>query len=497
MTDVEFFYRLPVTCVRVTGTRTEISGVDGERTETKATVTTELVADIRTRCPVILSASDLATQKATWNMTRDGRLTGADVSTSVESMAAWGTAFQVGASVASLAAPALISAGPPGWAALVGVAAVGTIGTRVLTLDGVVLDDFGRPGFDSSQTPALPADASPGEWGIHASYVREHEDAANELANLRSCLAKGGQAHAKAVRAAALATTDEDQRYWADRVAHLRTILASASVGAARAETAYSTWIANMKVLTTTNHDHQLEIDLMPCRKELEGWAAGDRDAIPPWASLVNELRIAISVDLEQAVESDHDVEKALEFTPTADSSEVHYRPPRPAVMRVWDAIPTEAESGSTRYTLTLRETQRLHVTCPGNETTISIETGPEATNSVAVAFDDSGALTKVETDIKDPTLQRAADLSSLLNKVDGAVTVGKNLREAFAPPTLVDRAAEAKAAAELGLVPAAEDPLKELKGKLQEQQLRAQLKLAEQMQTATSIPIFVTTSSV
>ena len=113
------------------------------------------------------------------------------------------------------------------------------------------------------------------------------------------------------------------------------------------------------------------------------------------------------------------------------------------------------------------------------------------------MTFDDSGALTKVETDIKDPTLQRAAYLSSLLNKVDGAVTVGKNLREAFAPPTLVDRAAEAKAAAELGLVPAAEDTLKELKGKLQEQQLRAQLKLAEQMQTATSIPIFVTTSSV
>ena len=61
---------------------------------------------------------------------------------------------------------------------------------------------------------------------------------------------------------------------------------------------------------------------------------------------------------------------------------------------------------------------------------------------------------------------------------------------------SLCRSAGEAKAAAELGLVPGAEDPLKDLKAQLGEAQLRAQLKLAEQIQASTSVPVFVSMSS-
>jgi hypothetical protein len=490
MSDVSFFYRLPVTFVRVTGTRSQSLDIDGARTtECKATVTTEVGADFRTRCPVSLSAESLATQKTTWNLTSDGRLTGADVSTTVEPLADWGAAIQAGATVAGIAGPALLAAGPPGWVALAGAVGVAAVGTRLLVHENLI------PDFqEHAVVPGLPDDASPATWGVHARYVETHEGDAKELANLRSCLAEAGHEHARAVRAATMAEEPEEQRYWANRVEHLRRMLSSASVGAARAESSYAAWVVSQLTISIENHDFRFPVDLLPSRSDLETWVAdaGQR-TYPIWAEMLSELSVAVSVDLEH-LEGDNGIERNLTLTPTTSSEKVHYRSPRPAVVMVWDV--TKGSDSNARYSLKLRETQRIPIAYPGNETTINIETGHDSTNAVAVSFDESGAMTKVTTEIKDPSLQRASAVSSLLTKVSDSVTAGKDLREAVSPPSLVDRAAEAKAAAELGLVPAAEDPLKQLKAQLAEQQLRAQLKLAEQMQNATSIPVFVSVSS-
>lgn len=82
------------------------------------------------------------------------------------------------------------------------------------------------------------------------------------------------------------------------------------------------------------------------------------------------------------------------------------------------------------------------------------------------------------------------------MDVVTESVTSGKDLRDALAPPSLVDRAAEAKAAAELGLVPTQDDPLKELKAQLEENELRARLRVAEQLQASRSVPVFVSLTS-
>lgn len=497
METVEFDYRLPVTFLRAAGTVSTSTDVDDKATtDYKVAITTELGADLRTRCHVSLDAQTLATQKATWNLTTDGRLTGADVSLTAEPLARWSAGLQLGGTVAGIAAPALLAAGPPGWIGLAGLVGAATVGgavlaggSRIRTLRGDFTDTDGH----RVAAPSAPEDALPSEWDVHAGYVNEHGEDAQELANLRSCLAVAGRAHARAVRAAAMTEDRVDQEYWEARVTQLRRLLASASVGAARAEAAYAIWLASRTTLTVDSHDVRLPIDLMPTRAELEEWAAGgDATVYSEWAAMVADLRTAVSVDL--APPGDTHVEPNLEFEPSSSDAEVHYRPPRPAVLRVWKAVPIA--EGSGRYSLKLSETSRIAASCPGNETRISIETMHDVTNAVAVTFDDSGALTKVVTDLKDRTVQRSADLSGMLSKIGDSVTAGKDLREAVAPPSLTERAGEAKAAAELGLVAGKEDPLKDLKSQLEEARLRAQLKLAEQIQASTSVPVFVSMSS-
>ncbi len=497
METVEFDYRLPVTFLRASGTVSTTTDVDGKATtDHRVAVTTELGADLRSRCHVSLDARTLATQKATWSLTSDGRLTGADLALTAEPLARWSAGLQLGATVAGIAAPALLAAGPPGWIGLAGLAGAATLGGAALAGGSGLRTLLGDQGFVDGRErgmPSVPADASPGEWDVPDGYVKEHGEDAQELANLRSGLALAARAHARVVRAAAMTEDPVAQEYWEARVAQLRRLLASASVGAARAEAALATWLASKITLKVDTYDVRLPMDLIPARADLEAWAAGRSAKVhSEWAAMVADLRTAVSVDL--APEGDTDVLPDLQFKPLESHTEVHYRPPRPAVLRVWKAVPTA--KGRGRYTLELAETRRIAVTCPGNETRISIETTHDVTNAVAVTFDDSGALTKVVTDLKDRTVQRSADLSGLLSTLGDSLTAGKDLREAVAPPSLTDRANEAKAAAELGLVPGKEDPLKDLKAQLEEAQLRAQLKLSEQIQASTSVPVFVSMSS-
>ena len=498
METVDFSYRLPVTFLRATGTVTTSTDVDGTRTtDHKVAVTTELAADLRSRCGVSLDARDLATQKTVWSLTSDGRLIGADLALTAEPLARWGAGLHLGATVAGFAAPTLLAAGPAGWLGLAALAGAATLGGAALAgASGLraLRTDVGMADHVDLGKPVPPQDASPDEWDVHAGYVQDHGDEAQELANLRSALAVAGRARARAVRAAAMTDDAAEQEYWEARVTQLRRLLTSAAAGAARAEALYATWLASKVTIDVASFDVRLPIDVIPTQADVEAWAKGqDMPLYSEWVDMVADLHTAVSIDIDPA--ADTDVLPNLEFSPQTSNTKVHYRPPRPAVLRVWKAVPV-AQGDGHRYTLEPSEIRRMPVSCPGNETLISIETAHDVTNAVAVTFDDSGALTKVATDIKDRTVQRSADLSAIYTKVGEAVTAGKGLREAVSPPSLADRAAEAKAAAELGLVPGKDDPLKDLRAQLEEAQLRAQLKLAEQIQASTSMPVFVSMST-
>lgn len=500
--DINFTYRLPLTYVRVVGTRTTTQHIDDKAiVECKAAVTTELAADFLTKIDVSLTAERMATQKATWNLTADGRLTGADVTTTVEPMAGLAAGLKSGAMVLGVAGPALLAAGPPGWIALAGAVGATSLasgvathmaGHRNLTGGGTGIDIVEI--VDSLEAPSVPDDVTPGNWGVHASYVTTNGEAAKALANLRYTLATAEAAHARAALAAAQASSPGDLAFWDDRLRQLQRLLASASAGAARAEARYAVWMASQVVATTASHDYRFRIDLMPTEDELQNWVGSTSKQLgyPDWVSSLDQLHTAVSIDMEP-LNGDDDTTSLVEFSPR-DDERVYYRPPRPAIVRVWEAMPTGKKTGP-RFTLRLIDIRRVQVARPGNETSISIQTGLDSTNAVAVTFDETGALTKVASEIKDPILQRASDVSGLLDMLGTAVTAGKDLREALSPPSLVDQAAEAKAAAELGLVDAPPDALKDLKAQVAEQQLRAQLALAQQLQSASSVPVFVTVS--
>jgi hypothetical protein len=123
----------------------------------------------------------------------------------------------------------------------------------------------------------------------------------------------------------------------------------------------------------------------------------------------------------------------------------------------------------------------------------LNLTPGEESDSAVSAVFDDSGALTKISTSVQDESLQRAQDVSGLLSALTAGVEAGSTVRKALSPPSLVEQAAEAQAAQQLGLTSTPPDPLGQLKGQVAEQELRARLKIAEQIASSTSAPVTVT----
>lgn len=486
--DVTFSYRLPLTSVRITGTRTELTDPLDDKPESdyKSVVTTEVGADLLTRCPVRLSPESLANQKSSWNLTSDGRLTGADLSNAVEPLAAWKAALETGVSVLSGGALLAAAAGPAGWVALAGVAGAAAIGTGLVVHAEALHNLTGTQTQGDTGDIKPPDDAKPADWNVHPSYVTEHPEAAKTLANYRATLSNAARRHAAAARACVLLDDPVIQGVWEERVKSLQRILASCSVGAISAEAAYTAWRASKVSTTSAEYDERLRIDDLPDRTTLQSWAKKPGNG-SSWEQLANDLRVAVSVELD-AIPTDNQRMRRLEFQPQSSDEVVYYRQPRSAVVEVWKLEP----GAKGAYALTRVEVRRLFVSYPGNETKLSIASPNGTSSAIAATFDESGALTKVTSDITDRTLQRARDVSAILPALDGAAEAGSNLRKALSPPSLVDQAAEAKAALELGLVPTPDDPLKDLKNQLAEQQLRAQLKLTQQIATSTSVPVIV-----
>lgn len=491
--EASFIYKLPLTYVRVTGTRSEVFDAltDNTSISCKSVVTTETAADPFTECRITLTPDALATRKTSWNLTSDGRLLGGDVATTAEPMAAWTASLSAAAAVVGAGAP-LLAAGPPGWAAL-GIAA-GVAGAAThLKVRGVLAlkndDDFSY--VESSAPPAPPHDASPLELGIHPQYVSEHRVEAIALANYRATLSAATEKHALATRASVLANVPEEQQFWLGQGGYFQQVLMMTSVAAALAEEDYEKWKQSKLKISTVDLNYWLRIDDLPSRQELEEWAKSTSLSESSWTDLADRLRIAVSVSLDKSI-GDNQKERRKVFKPLATDEELQYRPPRVARLDVWKLIP-KSNGG---YTLQHSEVRRISVAFPGNETVLSIAGDRETTNSLAATFDESGAMTKLTTENMDPVLQRAHDAAALIPALSAAAEAGNSIRKAFSPPSMVDRAAEAKAAQELGLTASPLDPQKELKTQLAEQQLRAQLNVAQQIASSSSFPVFVTVSN-
>lgn len=487
--EITFAYRLPLTYVRVTGTRTTTNSLDNRREITrKSVITTESGADLLTRIPVRMSLKDMATQKSTWTLMADGRLTGSEVTTAVESGAAWKAAFEVGAGVLGAVGVPLLGAGPPGWIALAAVAGTAAVGTGLFVHGNRTLTGEFYGAAYKCERPEVP-DADPADWDVHALYVEEEPSAAVSLASYRATLTAAANEHAHALYASMAPNADLAECQ--SRADLLHRILVSASAGARQAEAIYAQWRLTKSTVTTTDVDERLRIDDFPTREALKLWASGPTGSAA-WASLVDTLAVAVSVDLEP-IPGDNGKEPRLDFEPTSSGDVVHYRQPRPAVLRTWKVMPAESNS----YTLELAERRNVFVAYPGNEAELNVSLSDDTSSAASATFDEAGALTKVTSETIDRALQRARDVSALMPAIASAAESGSKLRDLLSPPSLVDRAAEAKAATELGLTESPSDPLKPLRDQLEEERLRAALRLSRQLATSNSPPVIVSFSEV
>jgi hypothetical protein len=497
--DLTFSYRLPLTYVRITGTRTELSDpLSGTTTvDCRSAVTTESGADLLTRCVVRLAPQSLEKQKTTWSLLEDRRLVGADVTTTAEPRAAWKASLSAAMAVLGAAGPPLLTAGPPGWVALAGLTGAAAIGAGIAS--GGLLGVLGDEGLEiidvggtEDKQPKPPEQVNPAEWNVHPDYVKERQREAFVLARYRATVAAATAAHAEAVHAATDFSETGSPHYWERRLKALERILASTSVGAAQAEDAYAVWKASKITTVTEDHDERLRIDVLPTPDELQEWAKAPAGASPRWIDLARRLQVAVTVRLERIL-GDNGVLHHQEYEPTASDDVVHYRQPRPAVVETWKV--TTADNGT--YALHRVNIQRLLVAYPGNEATVAVRPDTTASSAVALTLGDSGALLKVGAERTDPNLQRAHDITAIIPALKDAAEAGSGLRSAVSPPSLVERAAEAKAARELGIVPTPDDPLEELKEQVAEQELRARLRITQQLATATSPPVFVTVRNI
>lgn len=501
---VSFTYRLPLTYVRITGTCTEVTDAltDSTTVDRTSVVTTETGADPRASHRVSLSARRLAAHKSTWNLLPDGRLAGAEATTTVQQWALWKASLSAGATVLGAAAPALLPLGVPGWLTLAGASGGAALGTYVLgegvrtaiaDEDTLAYVDFGD--IAEKQVAPQPVEqADPQAWEVHKKYTQEHRDAAYTLATYRAAMAEATAAHAEAVRSSVQAA-EEDRAYWQHRVKSLERALASITVGAAAPEAAYAQWRRQAISSVATEWDERIPIDELPTPEELREWAHSPSQDHPAWSELAESLWVAVSVRFEDTSDQETPRRPGSPGSDALgpDSQSVHYRPLRPAVMEVWEL------DGRQRFSYGLQriDVRRIHVASPGNEAVLHLAPGGKSDSTVSAAFDETGALTKISASVQDETLQRAQELSGLLSALTAGVEAGSGLRKALSAPSLVEQAAEAQAAQQLGLTSTPPDPLGQLKREVTEQELRARLKIAEQIAASTSAPVTVTVTGI
>lgn len=474
-------YRLPITYVRVAGGIDEVHDkIDGSTGRTHSfTITAETGADLASlqRIPLSLGGKS----DVTFELSADGRLTGTLLKrTGDDRSAIWRTAISAAGTVVGAAGPVLLTQGPPGWAALAGAAVVAGGAAVVYTGIRELVNDVHRDDIETTGQPLTERPIDPTDEGVPKLYVDQCPTEALVLARYRAARKQATKRHSVVVHA----LLDDLSTDRTVEVRQLEALLRSIEVGLATAEREYAIWQQTQRTVTTIAFDERLRVDELPTAAQLAAWCASPTAHDGGWRDLALGAHTVVSIDLiDDPVKGEpREAKGAVDVFSTMD---VMYRPPRPAIIRVWRLTKKEAMFEAAKI-----ETRRLDVSYPGNEKELSIRSKDRET--LDLDFDVNGALTKVAISSTSSTIRRAEQVESALSAAGTAIAAGKTIREAVSPASLVDQLAERKAAKELGLLPTPEDPLQTLRDQHEEARLRAQLRVAEQISNSNIVPVVV-----
>ncbi len=472
-------YRLPVTIVRIQGTRTTTTssldtGDKPKKVERQATTALDVVADPRLRFKLCSPVdSGWKDRQLSLALMTDGRLATASAEVTDRS----GERIKAVATIGAAVAGGLVAVGATPLVAGLGLAAAAgaaytAMGIEELDLEGALLEEE-----ETKAPPGKPKLPSAADLGIRPAFKAAHRADFELLYAYRLALLQLAGEHAVLVRSAASpATKAEDLKAY-------NVVLASTRAEAQRVEARYEAWLQSKQEVDVDTVDLQLYATEVPTEKRLKE-ELREREAThtETWWRAVSALRTMVTIDYLDG-EPAPGAEPAVTPAAVAAGSAV-YRPPRPAMLKTWTILEPEGNSSSFRAELVRQD--RILITVPGSERTVAVVADKNA-GKVEVGFDPSGAITSLAVTTPGAKADRAVSLAALPAAVQGAVTAGGAAGEVFNPRALeakrLKRELEiAEANAKLK-GPADPDPkLKELREKLAVVELEARLATAEML---------------
>lgn len=465
-------YRLPLTFVRIVGGHTTATDVITGETHVscESVVTTETGADLQTLLGIDVGTDATANRSLTINLHSDGRLKGAEDSVTVDRFAAWAPFVRLSALGLAAVLPWLVP-GAAGAAAGAAVLLAGVASKRAAIRDGVNLEE-------------MPPKPTPDDLRL-SRYAEERKSSHDLLLALRAGLAQQEIALANA----AVSGADLDP---------VRKCLAGLRSELSRAETAYKAFLHQHATIVTEAVDERLGVDDLPTEDQLRTWANGGEQApYVDWtrlSRLAEMVRAAVSVDVLDEYQREAQVaERDQLYAPTSAGDRVCYRRPRLAAVRVWRLRP--AVEGST-HLLELVEERRLLVSYPGNENFLSLGGKSRTSAAIKLTFDEQGALTTVMAERTGSARQRAEGVSSIVTALTEGASAGKDLRETFALPSLEDQVKASENLRKLQPAEPVNADVEKMLQQIEEEELKARIRLAMQLGTATSPPVIVTMTS-
>ncbi|WP_433167188.1 hypothetical protein [Kribbella sp. CA-247076] len=460
-------YRLPVTVVRIQGTRTTTtSSVDPTarpQVEREATVDVDVVADPRQTYELRAPAdSGWQDRQLSLTLTTDGRLATAGAELTDRSGERLKAVVTIGAVVAG---SLVLGANPITAGAGALVVAAGSLRRAIEELDsdghsGTSQDD------EEQVDEALP---KPEELGINPEYETDHPADHALLYAYRMALLRLTLEHATmAGRTGSLPGSV------ADALKQLDAILKSTRAEAKHVEARYDAWLKSKETRDTKTIVLELYADQLPDEAAFHKQLLDGAGSTPPvWWKAMETVRTMATVDYLDGGTASAPSEAAIA------AGSIVYRVPRPATLQTWSVV--EKESG---YEATRATQDRILVTVPGSEQTIAVSSAKKE-GKVEIGLDPSGALISLEVTSNSSAARRAETVAGLPAVVKDALTTGGELAATFDPTQRELQRLErelkiAEANAKLK-GPADPDPrLTELQDKLAVAELEARLAAAE-----------------
>lgn len=484
-TDVVVRYRLPVTTIKIAGTRTHVVNRKSVPTidtvSRNATAVTQIDADPRLWLsftdpgPLARRMRSDVERDLAFTTKPDGRLQTINAKVTDTSAERLKASLQIGASVSGALGSLLIPAGPLGVA--VGVAAGVVTGAVAYSAHALGIIRLEPGALDAAFDDAAGEELSRptlDKLGIPPAYAAEQKAAAELLANLKWSEIQLLDAIGRATTTSALAAP----RDLSAQLRHLQRSLVAVREALVESERACLAWVADQAEVTNTMFNEVLTIDELPTTPELHRivsshFPANDRRRC---VGLFEDLRFAVTCDL-----LDPDVDQNRTVRPdvklTSDTA-IWFRRPRIATVTHWEI--TKSGTGLlAKPTLV----ERKVVVLPGDEEQLEV-VARTGSGTASATFDADGLLIGESVHVKDPsvdTIKALAEAPSLIKDglasgaavVDGLTTSDAE-KTARAKDALDLLKAEKDLTAARG--PAAPDRLKQMRDDLEEAELRARL---------------------